>query len=251
MVPPRASRQELYEAYIVDRLSLEEIRAKFGYHWTQNVTQTLKYYGVPPRPRQILHTIPLSHAQRQVALGTILGDAWIKLAPRNRHGILAMDHCAAQLPYLIWKLECLKPFASGKIQPIRKRNQYHGQTFSHPEFTELRKLFYSNGKKRFPVEILDQLGPLAVAVWYMDDGSYSSRRAARIGTCAFGLEATKAIARWFTTHGMDARHHSNGDGYWIVGFTTASTPIFHNWIRPYIPECMAYKVGLAVPSCIC
>jgi len=176
--------------------------------------------------------------QKQIVLGTMLGDAWIRFA--------AMDHCAAQLPYLRWKLECLKPFASGKIQPLRNNTEYHGQTFSHPEFTELRNLFYGNGSKKiFSPEILTKLGPLSVAVWYMDDGSYKKRDGrVTIATCSIGMENTKMVAEWFTSQGMEAACHKNGvKQHWVVGFKKASSPIFLDWIRPYIHESMSYKLG--------
>lgn len=243
MVPPRATREQLYQAYIVNRLPLEEIRQLFGYHWSQNVTQALKYYGISPRLSEaaLRHSLPLNKYQRQIAIGTLLGDGYLKRPPTSRYAVLAMEHCSKQLPYLKWKLERLKPFASGKIQPHHQRPAYHGQTFSHPEFTKLNLLFYPSGKKIFPLGLFQELGPLAIAIWYMDDGSYKGGRST-LATCCFGFEATKMIAEWFTAGGMRASPNSNGDNSWVVGFTKAGTHALHLKIWPHVHPSMAYKL---------
>ncbi len=252
MVPSRATRDQLYEAYIVKRLSLEDIRQMFGYHWTQNVTQALKYYRIPRRPRDadLRWSLPLSYEQRQIAVGTLLGDGFIKRPASSRHAILAIDHCSEQLPYLKWKLEMLKPFTSGKIQPHHQREMHHGQTFSHPEFSQLDKLFYPSGKKVLPIETLEHLTALAIAVWYMDDGTYSSGRS-NISTCAFGFQATQLIAGWFSRQGLPAKAYTNGRDHASVQFSKAVTPSLHERIAQYIHPSMAYKLDpKLIPSLI-
>ncbi len=243
MVPRRATREELHEAYIGKRLPLKQIQEMFGYHWIQNVTQALKYYNISPRPTdaELRWELPLSQEQRQIAIGTLLGDGSIKRPPGTRYCSLAMGHSDQQLSYLNWKLEMLKPFASGKIQPHHQRPFHHGQTFTHPEFSKLDKQFYPAGKKEFPLELFQELDPLAIAVWYMDDGSYSGGRST-LATCAFSFEATTRIAEWFTTKGMKAARHSNGNNSWIVGFTKAGTASLHDYVFPHIHPSMAYKL---------
>ena len=44
-------------------------------------------------------------------------------------------------------------------------------TYSLPCFNEFYNLFYSEGKKVVPVNILELLSPLSVAYWLCDDGS--------------------------------------------------------------------------------
>lgn len=44
-------------------------------------------------------------------------------------------------------------------------------TRTNPAFTEWYSLFYRNGRKVVPKEIVLWLSPEAMAVWYMDDGS--------------------------------------------------------------------------------
>lgn len=43
-------------------------------------------------------------------------------------------------------------------------------------FKEFYPLFYSSGIKRLPLGFEDMIDPLALAIWYMDDGSRTSPR---------------------------------------------------------------------------
>ena len=44
-----------------------------------------------------------------------------------------------------------------------------------PELAELRQAMYVGGKKVLSEDYLKQLTPLSLAIWYMDDGSYTER----------------------------------------------------------------------------
>ena len=48
-------------------------------------------------------------------------------------------------------------------------------------------MFYSSGKKRIPKN-LDLLTPKAMALWFMDDGTASSRCSISIATCSFDID---------------------------------------------------------------
>lgn len=124
----------------------------------------------------------LSSVQRDILVGTILGDAYVqKTGERNAR--LRLEHGADQKEYLFWKVKNLQQFFQGRpkylerVHPSSKRTyQYwRHQSQSMPFLGKLRKIFYRDGKKIIPEDIMKWLTPRSVAVWYMDDGYYYQR----------------------------------------------------------------------------
>ena len=118
----------------------------------------------------------LSPQQRQVVLGGLMGEG--NLSPSRIKGSLGtrfrMGHGAKQLDYLDWKASLF-----GNIGQSRRVNA-KGAGFVDltplPELAELREaVYWGDGKKTLSYEYLKALTPLALAVWYMDDGSFQNR----------------------------------------------------------------------------
>jgi len=118
----------------------------------------------------------LSPQQWQVVLGGLMGDG--SLSPSRIPGSLGtrfrMGHGATQVDYLDWKAELL-----GNIGQSRRVNA-KGAPFVEltplPELASVREAVYrGDGKKTLSYDYLKTLTPLALAVWYMDDGSFALR----------------------------------------------------------------------------
>ena len=118
----------------------------------------------------------LSPLQRQVILGGLMGDG--NLSPSRIKGSLGtrfrMGHGAKQVDYLDWKASLF-----GNITQSRHVNA-KGAAFVDltplPELAELREaVYWGDGKKTLSHEYLKALTPLALAIWYMDDGSFENR----------------------------------------------------------------------------
>src|SRR3990170_1229478 len=61
------------------------------------------------------------------------------------------------------------------VQQIADPTGRHFVTVCHPAFLAWRHLVYRpDGSKRHDV-LIERLTPLGLAVWYMDDGTYSGR----------------------------------------------------------------------------
>ena len=120
-------------------------------------------------------TARLSDTQWQLVLGGLMGDAHLAPNLRGRRGVrFRMGHGAAQAAYLDWKASMF-----GNISQCRTTNA-KGASFVDlrplPELSELREVMYwGDGKKHLTDDILKGLTPLALAVWYMDDGSFTVR----------------------------------------------------------------------------
>jgi len=126
--------------------------------------------------------ISLSKEQKSILFGIILGDGYLqKTGQKNAR--LRLEHGKDQKEYLLWKVRKLGKLFQGKpkylerIHPISKRKYcyWRHQSQSAPYLGKLRKIFYSDGKKKIPENLEKYLTPLTLAVWYMDDGYYYLR----------------------------------------------------------------------------
>lgn len=120
----------------------------------------------------------LSEEQRGLIVGTLLGDGAMRC---KKNALLEINHSGAQKTYVDWKYSVLRDLVR---TPPKLRNgngtrqAYRFTTRSLPELTPYFLAFYGGGRKTIPDIELD---PLALAVWFMDDGC-KSRRAVYFNT---------------------------------------------------------------------
>lgn len=182
------SKEQLEQDFFDDALSIVQVGKKYHCN-TTFVREAMKEYNIKLDPeiwyagasleqRQLaLSGIKLTDRQRSIVIGSVLGDSSLSWKVGNRHALLSCCHCEAQKGYLAWFKQELFPFVvcdigrSDSISPEGKQLvSYNLHTIRHPIFTVLRHIFYPEGKKIVPPNIGDMLDPLALAVWYMDDG---------------------------------------------------------------------------------
>lgn len=114
--------------------------------------------------------------KEQILLGTLLGDASIgKLTGKSKSYIIKWEHCLEQEEYAIWKAKnSLNNYSIYRRSRLDSRTNkiYNSITcYSRKDNYEYyRNLFY-NTTKEVSQEVLDQLQPQAIAVWFMDDGN--------------------------------------------------------------------------------
>jgi recombination protein RecA len=203
-----------------------------------------------------VETARLSDQQWQVVLGGLLGDANLSPNRRGRHGVrFRLGHGARQAPYLDWKVSML-----GNIDCSRRTNA-KGAVFADftplPELGELQQVVYlGDGKKHITWDYLKALTPLALAVWYMDDGSFAlrskglqTRTEGGSGRVEFGVEAMSAGSRdrlvqyLKDSHGLDCAVTLRGARQKaVLQFTTESSARFHELVAPFVHPSMDYKL---------
>jgi recombination protein RecA len=124
---------------------------------------------------RVLQSVPhhLSSFQWEVVLGGLMGGS--ALSPtRSGHGArLRWGHSAEQAAYGDWKASL---FANVGVSRSTNAN---GAIFHDvqplPELAELQRAMDIGGKKVLSHDHLKQLTPLALALWYMDDGDFTLR----------------------------------------------------------------------------
>ncbi|WP_407941436.1 hypothetical protein [Metallococcus carri] len=201
-------------------------------------------------------TARLSDQQWQVILGGLMGDGHLAANTRDRHGVrFRMGHGARQVDYLDWK--CSMFGNIGQSRSMRPTGAVHVDLTPLPELGELREVVYwGDGKKHITEDFLKALTPLALAVWYMDDGSLSIRSkglqqrteggSGRIEICveAFSPASRERVASYLRdVHGVACGVRSSGAReVAVLSMTRAGTDRFQEVIAEHVHPSMAYKL---------
>jgi recombination protein RecA len=207
---------------------------------------------------RVLVTEPqlLSDRQMQVILGSLMGDGNLSPNRRDRSGTrFRLGHGAKQAEYLDWKVSLL-----GNIECSRTVNA-KGAVFA--DFTPLAELaelhdvvYFGDGKKHLTWDYLKALTPLALAIWYMDDGGFTVRSkglqertqggSGRIEICVEAMSPgsrERLVQYLHDTHRIDVRLRIAGSAQKaVLVFSTAGTDKFQKLVAPYIHPSMEYKL---------
>jgi recombination protein RecA len=199
----------------------------------------------------------LSDLQWQVVLGSIMGDGNLSKPVRvaDHSARFRMGHGSKQAPYLEWKASLL-----ANIPHCRTENA-KGAVFADftplAELGELREIVYQgDGKKHFSWDYLKKLTPLALAIWYMDDGTFTLRSkgvqertqggSGRITICVDAMSPgtrdrlTQCLRE---THGLDVKLIQSGARQKaVLVFTTSASAKFQKLVAPYVHPSMHYKL---------
>lgn len=155
------------------------------------------------RQAALSRKIPLTQQQRQVVLGSLLGDGCVL---RTKHGhVFAMTHSEAQREYLLWKSELLgsliqaTPKVSNSSYLGTPTKQVSVQSIKHPDLTSIYELAYPDNTKTVSIEWLNEIDSLGLAIWYMDDGSFMKNYHSRqivLCTESFETSETELLRDW-------------------------------------------------------
>jgi recombination protein RecA len=194
----------------------------------------------------------LSEFQWQVLLGGLMGDS--ALSP-NQNGLTARlrwGHGAKQVAYGDWKASL---FANVLVsRSVNAKGAVFHDLQPLPELAELRDAVYIGGRKVFSEDYLKALTPLSLAIWYMDDGSFSlrskglqARTAGGSGRAEICVQAMSADSRvrlrdyLADTWGIAGKLIDRA-GKAVLQFPTPETAKFQALIAPFVHPSMEYKL---------
>ena len=183
----------------------------------------------------------LSPLHEQVILGSLLGDGHVgNVKPYSASFRVA--HGQKQDEYCHWKEALFAGLVS--TSGTNARGGHAFDTIPMYEMRQFADLVYGeNGKggKRITPELLARLSPLAVAIWYMDDGTFDHNRRwhAEIAAHSFSAEDRQLLVDWLNSQGMEAVNRE--DGRICFGNEQAVSKL-HAWIARYVHPSMAYKL---------
>lgn len=195
-------------------------------------------------------------SQKQIILGGLLGDSSFD-KKKNR---ISFFHCEKQLEYLKWKYDFFD--LNANIHSVYKtwnNDRYPGYYFViSKEYMDddfvlfLKKNLFSNeGRKKISLKYLNELDPLGLAVWWMDDGNLSitkdgSNRYGKLSTHCFNYEEHILIQKYFKKKWNIEVSIKQEKGYYFIRIRATELKKLIKIIYPYVTQipCMIYKINL-------
>ncbi len=188
----------------------------------------------------------------QILVGTMLGDG--SLAGVKTSGVRRVEfsHMEPHREYVDWTLAHLGEWA----HPVTSRRtsgygteMIAGSTITSALIAEMFvDWFGEDGRKRFPESAIPSLGPLAVACWYMDDGSLQRNAGqldqAMFATNGFDPTSIQNLVAALERLGLHAtvRNYERDPGNGRIHLNAENTERMAMLIAPFIPPVMQYKL---------
>ena len=200
--------------------------------------------------REYKKTLKLNDLQRSILVGTLLGDGHLETRDEGKTYRLKIEHQLLQNDYTEWLYDHLKEWIGGGIyRKLKTQKEYVGfTTYSHGAFRFYGQQFYVNRKKIIPKMIGKLLDPLSIAIWFMDDGSWKSKKHKTfiihtLGFTKSDLELVQKVLE--TKFKIKTSLHRQKEKYWRLYINSESAKDFENIIRPYtsIIGSMKAKMG--------
>jgi hypothetical protein len=192
-------------------------------------------------------------------IGSTLGDTHLE---KRKNGIgtrIILEQSSDNVEYLMWFHNYLASrgycnITKPKLQTrIRQKGKvyfhYRINSFTFTSFNQIHEMFYklidNKYKKIVPLNIEEYLTPLALAIWFMDDGS-TLNKGARIATNCFTLEEVNFLCNVLKSrYNIIATPNKSGKekGY-IIYIHVNSMKLFTSIVKPHLLPSMFYKLGL-------
>ena len=195
----------------------------------------------------------ISLSQKQIILGGLLGDSSCSLKK-----IISFSQSERQKEYLIWKsrffdkeddIKCTYSiFNNNKYLKcyfyyyIKKEDEYF--------FSFIRKNLYSRGRKKISLKYLNELTPLGLAVWWMDDGCLAiskKNRYGKLSTECFNYEEHLLIQKYFKEKwDINVQIKIEKNKYYFLRFNVTELKKLIKIIYKYVCNVpsMVYKIDL-------
>lgn len=192
--------------------------------------------------------------QFDVIIGSLLGDARLECRSMGkRHPVsarLRIHQSEKQKEYVFWKYSQLQNLVLKEPRRIKvahdlKRNKDHYSWYFHTKtFEELGSLyhyFYRDKVKVLPESVFKFVTPLALAVWFMDDGS-NTRESYTLSTHCFSLKDQIRIIEFLKReYGIIAKVVKDRLKFKIA-IGRFGYQKFNTIIEPFVIPSMTYKI---------
>lgn len=230
--------------------------------WTDKGYKEAKDLVIGDNCYQIINGV--SEEVKQMILGCFLGDSSLhyKKKCNNNYYLFQFGHSIKQNDYFEYKKKLLGELFSEQ----KKRISGFGSIMRRGILRTNLDLFNYiaetcvKNKKRFVNEKwLNQLTPMAIAFWYMDDGTIHDREElkqrpkAYICTNRYSLEEVKLMQEMFKRkYNLDSiiGDKKTYKGH-ILMFDTLSSERFFDLIFPYVTKSMKYKLPIKYENLPC
>lgn len=210
-------------------------------------------YRKPRRINPVKALVQLTQFQIDVLIGTMLGDATMERVKINHNPRVRFDQTfPGHAAYLTVLYMVFYPLV-GKhpVLQIRKPDTRTGlryktlrfSTLSFPCFIYYYDLFYVNGTKVVPYNIVDLLTPRALAYWIMDDGGKNGNGEMVLHTRAYTLNDVKLLQfALMTKFGLQTRLNEKTPGQWVIIIPIKQVQPLKKIVASHMCRSMLYKL---------
>lgn len=209
----------------------------------------------------------MNSKDRGILYGMLFGDGNLYLATNNfgvKYTKLTIGHSPLQEEYLNHKINLLHSILGGarpKIYSYKSKNKQTGKTYTNLQtiktnkyFRQMHVLLYPLGTKIYTKQTLDYLTDHGLALWYCDDGflKLNKKKNGKVSSVSVTIstycpyQEALILKKWFEdcyqispVLDLDKRNNK-----YSLRFKSKDSNIFLNVVSPYVPNCMAYKLGI-------
>jgi hypothetical protein len=197
-------------------------------------------------------------------IGSTLGDSHLEKRKNGKGTRVIFEQCSRNVEYLMYFFRILKNGGYCNPNPpvLKKRIgrynnvlfYYRINSYTFYSFNWLYDLFYEqkNGKSAQWVKTInpvlkEYINPMALAVWFMDDGS-KSKTQYRIATCNFSKEDCKTLSNiinqkfGFSSTVQICRTVNSNKQYYQIYIPKKDVALFNSIVDPYMVQSMRYKL---------
>lgn len=199
-------------------------------------------------------TLNLTSEQREVIIGTLLGDASMSLRNGKPCYNIKFEQGEEHADYINHLYEIFEPFTGTPpawrwIDKKKTRRARWFRTYRHDSFIYYWNLFYgcsSEEKRKIVPKNIDKLiTPRVLAYWFMDDGSLdTSGRCYYLHTQGFQRSESEMLCEVLKQKlNIIATVQKDKDS-WRIYIRRESAEAFRTLIKPYILSCFNYRIEL-------
>jgi len=204
-----------------------------------------KHLAVGDTIRVIRSELSLSPVQEQVLIGKMLGDGGY--SHNDSTGFIRFCHSKKYEDYLLWTEQALGNICGNRQTEYTSdygTTIVRSRTISSAFIKDLFENWFISNKKEVPISMITKIGPIALAFWYMDDGSLlhheDQEDRALLATNGFSEKSIDNLVLALAKFGITAIKYQNSG--WRLRLNSDDADKFFLIIAPYIPQIMQYKL---------
>ena len=180
-----------------------------------------------------LRKLNLTNREKQVVLGTLLGNSSIIFPQKSSYPHLQMRESISKGgSWIRCKAEELRKFSRAKSF-VADKDSFRWNSISDECWMYFYILCYKNQKKTITPEWLDQLQDYGICCWFMDKGNLLAR-SSHIRVSRLNEESLKNIATYFDVIGIQTTIKKHG-GSTVIHFDMEATKKLFKIIGHCIP----------------
>ncbi len=193
-----------------------------------------------------------------IIVGSTLGDSHLEKRQNGLGTRIIFEQSNKNVEYLMWFHSYLstRGYCNTKPPKLHKRIKQNGEIFFHYRINSytfsslnwIHNMFYSlvQGKyiKFIPFEIEEYLTPMALAIWFMDDGSKCNKGAKISTNCFTPKELITLCDLLYIKYQLICTVQSGGKNKGsVIYISVKSMPLFSKLVKPFMLPSLYYKLG--------